>query len=536
MTPAGRHRRWAPLASAAVAALAMAGCAAPSAPPPTARVDRGDVVSAVTAAGSLVAVGEQKLGFRDGGKVTEVLVKVGDRVEPGQVLARLDDFALRQTLSQRQASLDEQAALLGRARADRSVPAAEAALAQARDVAGATEDEVAATNEANASASGRARAELKVEQEAREQARRQLSAARAACAAGGSGTSGGSAGGTGGTGLGGLTGSGSGTGTTTCDTSAAESAVLQAESAVVAARSQVVAAEHEEDTGAAAGRVSVENARQGVVSAQNELDSARSDRPFDVAEQQALVDDARAGVAGARRDVDEAVLTAPGAGVVTAINGVPGEFVAAPSATTAQAPGGTAALPATSGDPTGTDPLPGTGAFLVLAAANAFEVVVPFEETDAVRLVVGQQVDITVDALVDPADPARTAPLRGHVLAVAPTGQVENGIVTFWTTISLENPVERLRAGMTADAAVRTEVAQNVLRVPNAAVGRTDGRPSVTVTGPDGDPRPVPFDAGLVGRDYTEVRSGLRPGEEVLLPQARVSITADPAQGPPGGG
>ena len=518
----GRSRRGL-LAGVVLVLVAAVGCGGESVtPPPTARVDRGDVIKSVKASGSIVAVGEQKLGFPDSGKITEVLVKVGDRVEPGQVLARLDDFALRQTLAQRRATLDEQQAVLGRVTGDPSVGGAEAAVRAARDVQEATEDEVSATDEANSSASERARAELKVEQDARDLAQSQLRAARSACAASAAAPAPGTATG----------------GTTTCDTSAAESAVQQAEAAVVGAKSQVIAAEHQEDTDAAAGRVSIENARQGVVSAQNELNSARSDRPFNVAEQRALVDDARAGLAGARRDVDETVLTAPVAGVVAAINGVPGEFVPAPSVVTAQGPGGVPLPPVNdvSGNTSGSsDEVPGAGAFLVLAAASAFDVVVPFEESDAVKLIVGQQVDITVDALVDPADPEAGPALQGRVLGIAPTGQNVGGIVSFYTTISIENPVERLRSGMTADAAVRTQVAPNVLRVPTSAVGRIDGRPSVTITGPDGDPETVPFEPGLVGDAYTEVRSGLRPGQDVRLPQATVTPPPNPPQGGPGG-
>ena len=498
------QRRWAVFVAAG--ALLAAGCSgAPAPPPPTARVDRGDVVSAVTASGSVVGTSEQRLGFPDGGRVTEVLVRVGDRVEPGQVLARLDDFALRQTLAQKQATLNEQQAALGRARGDTSVGGAGASVAQARDIQEATEDEVEATDEANSAATEGARRQLDVEEEARDQAQRQLRAARAACASSAAGTT--------------------ASATTTCDTSAAESAVLQAESAVVAAKTQVVAAEQQEQTDRAAGRVSIENARQGVVSAQNDLASASSERPFNVAEQQALVDDARAGVAGARRDVDETVLTAPVAGVVAAINGVPGEFVPAPTGVTAQGPGGTAPLPPVA-DVSGTSSqAPETDSFLVLSAANAFEVVVPFEESDAVRLVVGQQVDIALDAVPEAA-------LHGRVLAIAPTGQDLGGIVSFYTTISIEDPIATLRSGQTADAKVRTQVAPNVLRVPSAAVGRTDGRPSVTVTGADGDPVTVPFEPGLVGDDYTEVRSGLSPGQDLLLPQA--TVTAAPDRGGPG--
>jgi HlyD family secretion protein len=34
----------------------------------------------------------------------------------------------------------------------------------------------------------------------------------------------------------------------------------------------------------------------------------------------------------------------------------------------------------------------------------------------------------------------------------------------------------------------------------------------------DGQPRPTPFTAGTVGDDYTQVLSGLREGQELLLP------------------
>ena len=491
--------RW--FGTLAVVALVATGCGGSGPPPPTVRVDRGEVISAVDASGSLVAVNEQKLGFGDGGRVTEVLVRVGDRVEPGQVLARLDDRALRDTLAERQASLAEQQAVLGRIRGDNAVGEAGDSLGQAREILEATEDEAEETNRSNRSASERARAQLDVEQDARRLAEDQLRAARAACPP-----------------------------TGTCDTSAAESAVQQAEGAVVSARTQVEAAEQQERTGAAAGDVSVENARQGVVSAQNERDAAASDRPFNVDEQEALVADARAGVAAAGRDVAESVLTAPVGGVVSAINGVPGEFVPAPSAVTAQAPGGRASIPDSATATATTTGPPGSGAFVVLTAADAFELVVPFEESDAVQLVVGQQVDITVDAVPDPV-------LRGRVLAIAPTGTQLNGIVSFYVTISIEAPGTRLRNGMTAEASVRTQVAENVLRVPNSAVGRApDGRPSVTITGPDGDPVTVPFEPGLVGNDFTEVRSGLQSGQDVRLPQATVTFDPNEPQGGPGDG
>ena len=66
---------------------------------------------------------------------------------------------------------------------------------------------------------------------------------------------------------------------------------------------------------------------------------------------------------------------------------------------------------------------------------------------------------------------------------------------------------------------------------PPAGVGRKEGGPTVTVTGPDGNPVSTPFLAGLVGDDYVEVRSGLNDGDQVQLPQA--TVTPNTGQGGP---
>jgi HlyD family secretion protein len=303
-------------------------------------------------------------------------------------------------------------------------------------------------------------------------------------------------------------------------------AVEQAQAAVVSSRTALDAAEEREQTDEAAGEVSLENARTSVVTAQNQLGTASNDTPADTDAQEALVDDAAAAVALAQKDLDETVITAPVAGTVTALNGNAGEVVSAPSAVTPLAPGGTAPLPEeTSGTGTGSAGAPGAGAFVVLDSADPFQLVVPFEEADAARIAPGQEVDVAVDAL--PNDT-----LTGRVVSVAPSGQDLSGIVSYYATVVVEGGADRLRDGQTAEANVRVEAVDNVLRVPASAVRREDGRPTVTVAGPDGQPVSVPFLAGLVGDDYVEVRSGLTDGDQVELPQA--TVTPGPEQdGPP---
>ena len=167
---------------------------------------------------------------------------------------------------------------------------------------------------------------------------------------------------------------------------------------------------------------------------------------------------------------------------------------------------------------------------MVLTAADAFELVVPFEESDAVATGVGQQVDITVDAVPDPV-------LRGRVLAIAPTGtQLERDRQLLRHDLH-RDPRPSVAQRQTAEASVRTSgrgeraAGAELRRRPGA-----DGRPGVTITGPDGDPVTVPFEPGLVGNDFTEVRSGLQSGQDVRLPQATVTFDPNEPQGGPGDG
>lgn len=562
---------------------------------PTVRVDRGRVALAVSASGNIAPSGQQSLGFADGGIVTDLLVNVGDRVEQGQTLARIDDTLARQTLAQRQAGLNQQLATLTKLQGGNTVEAAQAALDQAQNAEDATRSQVDATNAANRSATSRARTQLAFDQSSLDRAEDQLRTDRSACRAsprtttpttptttvpanGGIGT------GTATTppttpvtGAPPVTGVPPVTPTPTTsrvppatptttlrtvttsvsrladssplgdvgdDTRLADGrtspacsrllsdrqSVEQAQGAVVSSKTNLDAAQQRENTDEAAGQVSIENARTSVVNAQNQLGTASNDRPNDIDAQAAQVDDARAQIQIAQQDLDQTVITAPVAGTVTAINGTTGEVVAAPSAVTPLAPGGRAPLPGATGGTGGTAATTGNlgaGAFLVLDAADPFQLVVPFEEADAARIVPGQQVDVDVDAL--PGDP-----LSGSVTAVAPAGQDLSGIISYYATVVVQGGADRLRDGQTAEANVRVESVTDTLRVPTSAVRRVDGRPTVTIAGPDGKPVSQPFLAGLVGDEYTEVRSGLTDGDQVQLPQATVTEAPEPGGPPPG--
>ncbi|HEX8519448.1 MAG TPA: HlyD family efflux transporter periplasmic adaptor subunit, partial [Pseudonocardia sp.] len=299
-----------------------------------------------------------------------------------------------------------------------------------------------------------------------------------------------------------------------------ESALAAAERQVVASRTARDTAKQRREVDEASGRLSIENARQGLVTAQNNRDAATTDRPSTLAQQRAVVDGAVAAVRQAQQDVDDAVLTAPVDGVVSVLNGAVGEYVAASAGTSALAPGSAAAIPGTDtagGTPAATAVArPGGTQFLVLDGADTFQVVVPFEESDAALIQPNQNVDVTFEAVPDLVR-------RGTVLAVAPGATASSGVVGYYVTVLLTETDPRLRDGQTAQAAVRSTELRDVPTVPNAAVRRDGGRTTVTVVGVDGAARTVPFQAGLVGDDRTQVLSGLTVGDEVLLPTGRAA-------------
>jgi RND family efflux transporter MFP subunit len=73
----------------------------------TATVTRGSIKLFASGTGTLVAPSQATFGFRTSGQVVEVLAKVGDVVESGQLLARLDDTTAQQAYQQALRALKE---------------------------------------------------------------------------------------------------------------------------------------------------------------------------------------------------------------------------------------------------------------------------------------------------------------------------------------------------------------------------------------------------------------------------------------------
>ena len=546
--PAARLRRIGAAGCGALAVLLLASCTSEeSSRPSTATVQRAAVTSGVSATGSMSAASQQNMGFPNGGQLTNVFVKVGDRVEPGQVLATVDDFALRQALTQQQGQLNSQQAALDRLVNSPAASGASDSLSQSQEILDKTRKQADEALDAAEQEIDNAKRKLDIDEKVLDKAEDKLEADERACGNDSSSASGNRSGGSssGGSNVEGTEDEDDEDGSTTgssgtfgpsissqplvsmsnpaCSNIPADKqAVVSAKQQVVVSKNAVESAEKQRDNQRASGELSIANAEQGVVNARNNANSERSDRPFDIEEQRGSVTSQQAAVAAAQRDVDNATLRAPVAATVSAINGVVGEYVAPSNGTSALAPGSNAGIPgvdaassAQAAAGVAANPArPGGTQFVVLDNIDAFQVVVPFNESDAATVVPNQKVNVSVDAVPD-------VTLTGTVLSVAPTGTAISGVVSYYATIVVDKSDPRIKDGQTVRATVVTEELDNVLTVPSAAVRQENGRATVTVLESDGTQKSVPFEPGKVGADRTQVLSGLREGQQVVLPTPR---------------
>ena len=157
------------------------------------------------------------------------------------------------------------------------------------------------------------------------------------------------------------------------------------------------------------------------------------------------------------------------------------------------------------------DELSGMQPAFILTDLSRYHIDAMIDEIDIGRIVEGQAVTITLDAL-----PGET--LTGRIDQIAPTAEVDSGVVTYKVTISLGPTAAALRAGMTANADIVTERRDNALLAPNRfiRVDRLTGKTFVDrLVG--GQVQPVEIQIGLRDEFSSEVLAGLDDGDLIVL-------------------
>jgi HlyD family secretion protein len=515
----------------------------------TVTVAQGSVRAAVTGTGTLVPAAQQNLNFRVSGPLTEVDVKVGDHVNAGQVLAKIDPKTYQTSLDQANAGLQQAQATLNNTLNGNAVQTAEHSLEAARVSYSDTVTSVNLSNQQDGSAVAADQSQLAADQSASASAQGQLPADQQDvvnrqvalneattkyvvlddcqnhptgpnCAG---------------------------------DQSAVRDAQLlldqaqqklsqdsQASAKVGADQQKVGQDQLKQSLDQVSGQKQVDQAQSAITQAQDQLNSQTIQRPNTIASQEAGVASAQAQVQNAQNNLQATTLTAPADATVMSLSGAVGESVGGSGGLTAQAPGTSAPQPAgasasaaggaaTAGGATGASS-GGSSGFIVLGNLSGLEVVAPFAEADAARVQSSQEAAVTFDALPGLSLPA-------HVLAVAAASTVVSNVTNYYATLTLDQPDQRLKSGMTANASVVVNQATGVLVLPNLAITRIGGQSYVNVLGQDGKTQTrVQVQTGTVGDTNTEIVSGVSAGDRVVIPQLRLPTQTGGGRGTGGGG
>ena len=159
----------------------------------------------------------------------------------------------------------------------------------------------------------------------------------------------------------------------------------------------------------------------------------------------------------------------------------------------------------------------GSTATLVMTEGDINDVYVQgkVDEADIAHVYMNQPARIKVESFRDRV-------FNGKVTKIAPLGVEKDNVTTFEVRVSIDNPGGELKANMTANAEIILDEHKNVLMVPESAV-MYDNQKNASVEIPDKKQkegkRKIPVKVGISNGSVTEVLSGLKEGELVVLQQ-----------------
>jgi multidrug efflux pump subunit AcrA (membrane-fusion protein) len=215
-----------------------------------------------------------------------------------------------------------------------------------------------------------------------------------------------------------------------------------------------------------------------------------------LAADQAAIDAAEAQLTAAEQDLAAATLKSPAAGKVAAVGLTAG----------ASSSGKTITIVGTG--------VPGVEATVSLSEANLVKV--------------GQSVSVAVDGVAKK--------LHGTVESVGLLSSTSDSTTTIPITVKLEADSPDLFDGSGADVVITTGTAADVVAVPNSAIhSDARGRHTVTVLN-GGKTSTVQVTLGVAGRDETQIKSGLKVGDHVVLADFSQSLPSSSTDSSNNGG
>jgi len=157
----------------------------------------------------------------------------------------------------------------------------------------------------------------------------------------------------------------------------------------------------------------------------------------------------------------------------------------------------------------------GSNATLIMTLGDVQELYIKgkVDETDIGLVKMDQPVRVTVDAY-------KNRTFQGKVIRISPMGVEKDNVTRFEVRVSLLNDLDLLKVNMSANAEIILEEHHNVLLVPESALIYNEKRQTFVelpdISAKTGR-RQIPVKTGLGNGARTEILSGLRLGQQIIL-------------------
>jgi len=169
---------------------------------------------------------------------------------------------------------------------------------------------------------------------------------------------------------------------------------------------------------------------------------------------------------------------------------------------------------------------PGT-VLMTIADLSVMEVEVEVDETDVVGVQVGQQSEVRVDAFPNQVIKGKVTEIGSSALQKLTTSQESKD---FNVVITLENPPDKLKPGLSASADIITAQKKDVMAVPISALvlkekkaedkedkNQKEKEEEGVYVVKDNRVEFIPVKKGITGELLIEISSGLKDGQEIVV-------------------
>ena len=170
-----------------------------------------------------------------------------------------------------------------------------------------------------------------------------------------------------------------------------------------------------------------------------------------------------------------------------------------------------------------------TPTIVTIADLSKMKIKPEISEGDITKVKAGQEVSFTIlsdsqtlyHSVIDSVDPANTTTSDSSSTSTSSSSSSSSttSAIYYYANVLIDNPDRTLRIGMTTENNIKIANAKDVLLISNMAIQKRDGKSFVNVLSDKNQPEQREVEVGVQNDFKTEIKSGLKEGEKVIVSQ-----------------